>query len=257
MTDFLETAKDAVRAHGTAIKQAFDAHAHTVTRKADKSLVTELDLSAERAMRALISERHPAHDILGEEFGQSAGTDAATEYQWVLDPIDGTNNYIRGIPMFLAAAGLLHRGELIVGALYQPLTDELWWASRGEGAYLNGQRLQLTAPARLKDAVVSYTHTNQQCEQFMQALTALEPHIRAPRIFGSGLYSVAQLASGRVDVHVGVSPYVWDIAPGIVIAHEAGAVTVDFSGQPWQPGSQEFMMAHPAMVPELTRLLSK
>ncbi len=250
MHDFLETAKLAVQLEADTIRTAFSA-TKTITEKADSSLVTETDRSVEQSIRAYIQSRHPNHEILGEEHGS---TGQPKTYHWTIDPIDGTTNFTRGIPWFTTAVALLKGAELVAAAAYQPMTDELFTAGQGRGATLNDAPLRLGHPAVVEQAIVVFGRTRRQKPAFLRAFAHLHGLIGTPRIVGSIIVGHCLVAAGRIDASVVLSPNLWDLAPGVLIAQEAGAIAVDFSGQPWTTQSEELLLAHPNLAQELVTL---
>lgn len=246
MTDFMETAKDAVRVHADEIRRAFLAPKRAAN-KADDSILTETDLAAERAMRALIGERHPDHAILGEEFGETG----SGSYRWAIDPIDGTRNFAYGVPLFVSAAALLKDDEIIAAAIYHPVLDELLWAGKGLGAFRNGERLQLKGGQTLRAALVNFDRSRSRIHHFGEMLRDMSGSIGSPRVLGSASYTMGRVATGAVDAMVMLSSNLWDIAPGFLIATEAGAVGVDFSGLNWNLQSAELILAHPDLAQQL------
>lgn len=251
----VETAKDAVRVHAEAIKTAFLARNHAVTSKVDHTIVTTTDTEAEQAMRALIAARYPTHDILGEEFGESIGSDASHTYRWALDPIDGTRNFTYGVPLFVSAAAVLRGNELIAAATYHPLFDELLWATAGGGAFRNGVQITLAPAQPLASALINFDRHRSRIHEFTTVIDQVSGRIGSPRVFGSALYTMGKLACGSVDAMLMLSNNLWDIAPGLLIAKEAGALGIDFTGQPWTLESGELILAHPDLAAEIVTLL--
>ena len=197
-----------------------------VEAKPDHSPVTEADRSAEQAMRALLARERPGDGVLGEEFGNAP----SGERRWILDPIDGTANYLRGIPVWATLIALEQAGEIVVGAVSAPALGRRWWAVRGGGAFGNGTALRVSPVARLADAQLSYNAqvTFEECGYGPQAL-ALSRRCRRTRGFGD-FWSHVLAAEGAVDLAVDPVAQVWDLAPLQVIVEEAGGRFTDFSG---------------------------
>ncbi len=149
---YLQTAIDAVRQAGALQKQAVGG-TFAISKKGEIDLVTEVDIAVERMVRALIAERHPGHDVLGEELG---GPDPGSQsrFCWICDPIDGTTNFAHGVPLFCSTIALEIDGVLRVGAVYDPMRDELFTATRGGGAFLNGAPMRVSSTATLLDALL-------------------------------------------------------------------------------------------------------
>jgi histidinol-phosphatase len=177
-------------------------------------------------MRALLADERPGDGVLGEEFGNAP----SGERRWILDPIDGTINYLRGIPVWGTLIALEQAGEIVVGVVSAPLLGRRWWAVRGGGAFGNGAALRVSAVARLADAQLSYNAqvTFEECGYGPQGL-ALSRRCWRTRGFGD-FWSHLLVAEGAVDLAVDPVAKVWDLAPLQVIVAEAGGRFTDFSG---------------------------
>jgi histidinol-phosphatase len=197
-----------------------------VETKPDRSPVTEADRAAEQAMRAMIARERPGDGVLGEELG----ADPAGERRWILDPIDGTINYLRGIPVWGTLIALEQAGEVVAGVVSAPLLGRRWWASRGEGAFSSGSPLRVSRVADLADAQLSYNAqvTFEECGYGPQGL-ALSRRCWRTRGFGD-FWSYMMVAEGAVDLAVDPIAAVWDLAPLQVIVEEAGGRFSDFAG---------------------------
>lgn len=194
--------------------------------KPDRSPVTEADCAAEQAMRALLARERPGDGILGEEFGATP----VGERRWILDPIDATANYLRGIPVWGTLIALEQAGEVVVGVVSAPLLGRRWWASRGGGAFGNGSSLAVSRVADLAHAQLSYNAqvTFEECGRGPQGL-ALSRRCWRTRGFGD-FWSHMMVAEGAADLAVDPIAAVWDLAPLQVIVEEAGGRFSDFDG---------------------------
>jgi myo-inositol-1(or 4)-monophosphatase len=194
---------------------------------------SEADLRAEETVKALLAKARPSYGFLGEEGGLSAGPDA--EHVWVVDPLDGTMNFVRGVPFFAVNIALARAGEVIAGVTYIPMMDEMFWAEAGGGAFLNGQPIRVAKTERLEDAVLAigipFAGKPRQ-EQFLHEIAQLTPRVASVRRLGAGAVDTAYVACGRFDAYweQAVSP--WDLAAGAVIVREAGGVVTDTTGGP-------------------------
>jgi myo-inositol-1(or 4)-monophosphatase len=251
---FLQFAIDAVRRAGETQRNAFG-RGFAVNKKGAIDLVTEIDVAIEREFRAQVAQTWPDHGILGEEFGASAGADAGVSHWWIFDPIDGTTNFAHGLPIFCASLALEADGVLEVGAVYDPMRDELYTAERGRGAWLNGERISVSATASLADAllVTGFPYTVQTDGEELLALFARFIAVsRAVRRLGSAALDVCYVAAGRMDGfwEQGLGP--WDIAAAALIAEEAGGRTSDLEGRPFQARSGRLVasngLVHEAML---------
>jgi histidinol-phosphatase len=192
-----------------------------VTTKPDRTPVSEADRAVEEALRAHIVDM-TAHSILGEEFGDHHGTDS--EYRWILDPIDATKNYVRGVPIWATLIGLEHAGEPVVGVVTAPALGTRWWAARAQGAFRNGASIHVSSVAAMEDAQVGYAFDNPARyagDPIAQGLFELSR--RAWRTRGVGdFWQHMLVAEGAFDVSVDPIVSVWDVAALVPIVHEAG-----------------------------------
>ena len=199
-----------------------------IETKPDLTPVTDADRSAERAMIAILTEARPEHGILGEEFGTSGGG----AWQWVLDPIDGTMNYMRGIPVWGTLIGLVHNGRPVVGVVSAPSLHRRWWAAKGMGAYGDGEPLAVSAIERIEDAQVSFNEPGDFDRVGLHdGITTLAR--RAWRVRGFGdFWQHMLVAEGAVDVSIEASVNPWDMAAVQIVVEEAGGRFTDLKGRP-------------------------
>lgn len=224
-----------------------------VCRKSDKDLVTEADIAVENFIIESIKSRWPHHGILGEESGARAGS----EYCWVIDPIDGTTSFFHDLPFYSISIALQHHNQTVLAAVYAPLLEELFIAEKGNGALLNGKPIRTAARAVLSDCVMA---TGFAClranlkDNNLPLINRIAPRLRGLRILGSAALDLCYVACGRLDGSWEINLNLYDIAAGMLIAQEAGAIVSDFSGQtekiPFQIAS-----AAPAIYPQLLALL--
>jgi myo-inositol-1(or 4)-monophosphatase len=210
--------------------------AFAVRKKGVIDLVTEIDLAIERMCRALVAERYPDHDVLGEEFGAPDAGRPPARHCWIVDPIDGTTNFAHGMPIFCASVALEIDGRVDVAAVYDPTRDELFTAERGRGAWLNGGPLAVSANDRLVDAllVTGFPYTvRDEGEEMLGLFGAFITKARAVRRLGSAALDVCYVAAGRMDGfwERGLGP--WDIAAAALIVEEAGGRVSDLDGGPF------------------------
>ncbi len=200
-----------------------------VDEKPDHTPVTEADRAAERALRSLLAAARPDHGVLGEEFGIS-GTD--TEWQWVIDPIDGTMNYVRGIPVWATLIALAHRGRPVVGVVSAPLLHRRWWGGLGIGAFGGGERINVSAVSALENAQLSFNALRDFEEHGGHAaMTSLLAKVWRVRGFGD-FWSHMLVAEGAADVAVEATVKPWDMAAVQIVVEEAGGRFSDLGGAP-------------------------
>jgi histidinol-phosphatase len=195
-----------------------------IETKPDLTPVTEADQAVERELRTLLAELRPEQAVVGEEEG-TTGEGAGP--RWIIDPIDATKNYLRGIPLFATLIAL----EDHVAVVSAPALGHRWWAERGEGAFCDGERLQVSQVPLIEDAVLSYTSLKGFDERFL----ALAERSWAPRGFGD-FWQYMLLAEGAVDVCVEAAANLWDLAAPKLIVEEAGGMLTDLAGRPRADG---------------------
>ncbi|MEV4758463.1 inositol monophosphatase family protein [Micromonospora sp. NPDC049559] len=205
----------------------------TLTAKGDRDMASEVDFAVERAVRERLGRETPGIGFLGEEEGPR---DAGAELVWVLDPVDGTVNFVHGIPLVAVSLGLLRAGRPVLGVIDVPLLGERYWAVEGAGAYADGERLTASRPAGLGEAVVALgdyavgTGAAALNRERLAMTAALVPRAQRLRMLGTAAVDLAWLAAGRLDALVMFSNKPWDVAAGVVLAREAGARVVDRDG---------------------------
>jgi len=199
-----------------------------VNTKPDRTPVTDADRSTERTMTSMLSEARPDHGILGEEYGSTGGG----AWQWVLDPIDGTMNYMRGIPVWGTLIGLVHDGRPVVGVASAPSLHRRWWAAAGLGAFGDGTRLTVSGVGEIENAQASFNEVDQFAERgWLDAISTLTK--RAWRVRGFGdFWQHMLVAEGAVDVAVEAAVNPWDMAAVQIIVEEAGGRFTDLAGRP-------------------------
>ena len=202
-----------------------------VSRKGPADFVSEADRRADRILRAELSKARPSFGLLMEESGATEGSD--DERLWIVDPLDGTINFLHGIPHFAISIGLEERGEITAGVIYEPVRDELFWAEKGAGAYLNRRRIRVSSRGRIGDAVLATaipSGARPGKEEFVSVIRPVMELAAGVRRFGSAALDLAYVAAGRYEGfwEYGLAP--WDVAAGIVIVREAGGLVSEIGG---------------------------
>jgi histidinol-phosphatase len=208
----------------------FDASDLRISTKSDRSHVTDADLATERAIRALLAQERPHDGILGEEFG----TDGDTHRQWIIDPIDGTANFMRGVPLWGTMISLAFDGVPQVGVVSMPALNRRWWASTGTGAWTatasGPRRLATSAVSSLDDAAVSFQSITQWADAgHLPALLRVADRVWRDRAYGD-VYSYMLLAEGRLEMVAEFDVKEYDIAAAVPIVREAGGTFTSFDG---------------------------
>ncbi len=202
-----------------------------VSPKGPADFASEADRRANRILRAELSKARPSFGLLMEESGATAGSDE--ERLWIVDPLDGTTNFLHGIPHFAISIGLEERGEITAGVIYEPVRDELYWAEKGIGAYLNRRRIRVSSRGRLDEAVLATGDpfgARPGNDEFLAVIKPVMEQTAGIRRFGSATLDLAYLADGRYEGfwEFGLAP--WDVAAGIVIVREAGGLVSEIDG---------------------------
>ncbi len=218
----MELAVRAARAAGRMLLEYRDLH---VDKKAKNDYVTDADRASENLIRGIVLGACPEDGFYGEEGGVSGGDKKG---MWVVDPIDGTTNFIHHIPPYTISVGYVVDGQPVAGAVYAPLTDEMFCAYKNGGAYLNGKCIHVSDVTDPQDCVLgmSFAHRNSKCaERMFELIPRLLPKINDMRRLGSAAYDLCCVACGRYDAFIELKLNLYDIAAGAIIAREAGAVT--------------------------------
>ncbi|WP_379127662.1 inositol monophosphatase family protein [Paenibacillus sp. sgz500958] len=236
------------------------------TKTSAQDLVTEVDKGVEQMIRRLVLTHYPDHTFLGEE-GVEPGAAAATaaleearekEFVWIVDPIDGTTNFVHGFPFYCVSIALAVHGELAVGVIYDPIRDEMFVAEKGKGAYMHGVPTLVSAETQFGDSLIAMGFPPDR--EFAQpvnmaGLQSVMPQVRGIRAGGSAALHLAYVAAGRVDGYweVGLNP--WDCAAGVLLVRESGGQVTDTLGRPYDIGTRNVIASngkiHEALVSSL------
>jgi len=236
---FRETAMAAARLAGREALQRWRAP-HTTRSKGPRDIVTEADIAAEHVAVELILSNYPNHAILAEEGGETAGDSQFSEYQWVIDPIDGTTNYARGLPIFTVSVAVAQNGRPVAGALYEPLHDQMYHATLGGGAFCDDRRLACTEQQSLSGFLVAvdWPRGEDIRSRMLKAILACSAQIGGWRTLGSAALGIAMVGAGIVDAYMHPSLHAWDMAAAGLIVEEAGGRVTGLNGSTdWWAGA--------------------
>lgn len=203
-----------------------------VSIKGPGDFVTAADLKAESVIFDALSHARPGYGFLMEERGEVEGQDKT--HRWIVDPLDGTTNFLHSIPHFAISIGLERDGVMVAGVVFNPITNELWTAERGKGAFLNDRRVRVAARSKLADcvAVTGIPHMGREGhEQFLRECEIVMPQVSGVRRFGAAALDLAYVATGRFDAFWERGLKAWDMAAGIIILREAGGYVSDLTGR--------------------------
>lgn len=215
---------------GKILKKRFGQQ-NAMSVKGRRNIVTEADLLSEERILEILSSEFPGHGMLSEEAGERR---LDSEYMWIIDPLDGTNNYHFGIPFFCVNIALARLGEVVMGVTYDPMRGELFHAEKGKGAYLNGRKIAVSGVSSLDKAAVGFD-LGYQAEKSIVLLdiaARLWPSIHCLRLLGSSSLGCAYIAGGRLGLYFHKHLYSWDVASGLLLVREAGGEVVNFAGKP-------------------------
>lgn len=258
MHPFVNTAITAARAAGNIITRAMDNPAKIkVQSKGALDYVTDIDQKAEQTIISLINKAYPTHGFLGEESGEVIGKDK--DMVWIIDPLDGTTNFIHGFPHCCVAIALRVKGRVEHGVIYDPIRQDMFSASRGQGAQVNNHRLRVSHHMDLSQALVAFNFTrpDTNLDHHLAMIKALTGKVAAIRHGGSAALDLAYVAAGWLDAfwHSGLQP--WDMAAGGIIASEAGALVTDSHGGGDYLSSGEIVAANPKLLKHVLLTLKK
>jgi myo-inositol-1(or 4)-monophosphatase len=231
MHPIINIAKRAVKKAETAIIRSLDRlHELEVARKAPHDFVTEMDKKAEQEIISVIQKAYPDHQIIAEESGLH---DGQSDYVWLIDPIDGTHNFFRGVPHFCISIAFLERGVIQHGLISDPIRNETFFASRGQGARLNEKRLRVSTVRKLDEALIGMGFPVRHPEKLPRSthvFQSLLPNISNTRCSGSAALDLAYVAAGRLDAFLEDDLKPWDLAAGALLVKEAGGLVCDWEG---------------------------
>ena len=258
MHPMLNTAVKAARKAGTIISRASrDVDLLKVESKRQNDFVTEVDRAAEAAIIAVLDEAYPNHSILAEESGASKGSQG--EFVWIIDPLDGTTNFIHGVPQFAVSIGLKHKGVMTQGVVFDPVKNELFTATRGAGAYLNDKRMRVGKRDRINDALIGTGFPFSKIdllERYIAMFRKVTLNCAGIRRPGAAALDLAYVAAGRFDGfwEMGLAP--WDMAAGALLVQEAGGLVGDFAGEGDYLESGEIVAGSPKVFAQLLALVA-
>jgi myo-inositol-1(or 4)-monophosphatase len=227
-----------------------------VSIKGPGEFVSTADLKAERTLRNELSRARPGYGLLFEEGGETAGSDP--HHRWIVDPLDGTTNFLHGIPHFAISIALERDGEIVAGIVYEPTRDEMYWAEKGAGAYLNDRRLRVSARRQLGEAVIGtglpFRERGNQ-PVYLASLAAVMPATSGVRRFGAAALDLAYVAAGRLDGFWEFELSPWDIAAGLLLVREAGGFVSDLAGGQMMMQSGDVLAANDRLHLPLAALI--
>jgi myo-inositol-1(or 4)-monophosphatase len=255
----LNVAIKAARAAGAIINRAsMDLDLLKVSTKSPNDFVTEVDQAAERVIIETLLTAYPGHAILAEESGRARGAEHS-EYLWIIDPLDGTTNFIHGLPVYAVSIALSYRGQIQQAVVYDPTRNDLFYASKGRGAYLNDRRLRVSKRIRMSESLIGTGFPFRKGDDFKQYLKMFElimkqcAGLRRP---GAAALDLCYVAAGHYDgfFETGLSP--WDMAAGSLMITEAGGLVGNFTGDADYLYQRELVAGNPRIYGQLVQTLT-
>jgi myo-inositol-1(or 4)-monophosphatase len=252
--DFLDVAVAAAREAGEIISAAMD-RPKNISYKGEVDLVTETDKKSEAAILARLRREFASHAIIAEEGGAS-GPGASAEYQWHVDPLDGTTNFAHGYPVFAVSLGLLQHGEPLIAAIYNPVNRDLFTAIRGQGAHRNGNPIHVSAVDTLSRSLLATGFPSHKRVQNPNIHYYWEFTLRSHgvRRAGAAALDLCSVACGQFEGFWEFGLKSWDTAAGILLVREAGGKVTSFSGEPFRPGDFECLASNGLIHAEMERV---
>ncbi len=229
---FAAVASEAALTAGALLSRHIGRPKQVHTKRSASDLVTEIDRAAEGRIRRILRRATPRFDVLGEEQGQQRH---ASAYRWIVDPLDGTNNFVHGLPLFGVSIGLEHQGRIVVGVIYDPMRRELFVAIKDRGALLNGRRLHVAPTRRLALSLLSTGFSSnflRHREPYLSWFSAFQCRSHGVRRIGSTVISLAAVAAGRLEGFYEQDLWPWDMAAGLLLVQESGGRVSDMDGGP-------------------------
>ncbi|MGH7493922.1 MAG: inositol monophosphatase family protein [bacterium] len=256
--DFLAAALEAAQTGGKILHASFaQRHLLQVDHKAEFDFVTAVDRESEAAIVSCLRRHFPRHAVLAEEGGVSGGDQS--EVQWIIDPLDGTANFIHGVPQFAVAIAARERNQIVAGVVLDPLHDEMYTAILGAGAFLNGTRIQVTASTELHQCLLGTGfpfRAKVLLDSYLWTFRAFFGRVRDMRRFGAASLDLAYVAAGRFDAFWEYNLNLWDFAAGELLVREAGGLVTGFASEDdfWHSGN---ILASNGKVHELLQAITR
>lgn len=226
-----------------------------ISEKRPNDFVTEIDQRVEEEIISIIRKAYPSHSILGEESGEVKGDD----FQWIIDPIDGTRNFIHGFPHFAVSIAIANKNSIQHGVIYDPVKQELFVASRGKGAFLNDRRIRVAQRKTMEEALIgtgfAYRHKDKNDPLATNILDAVLPVTNDLRRVGAATLDLAYVACGRLDAFWEIGLNIWDVAAGALLVKEAGGIICDPYGAEDYLKSGNVVAANPAIMRQFLKVI--
>lgn len=257
INELIKEAGDIARAAGNLILE-LSSHERRISYKSARDMVTEVDQASEDFIVSEIMQRFPEHEILAEEGGESTSNDSS--YRWIIDPLDGTTNFVHGFPVYAVSIGIEYQGKLYVGAVYDPNREELFTAGLGQGAFINGEPISVSDTSDLGKSLLAtgFSYFNDDYFKLnMELWASIYGKTQGLRRAGAAAIDLAWLACGRLDGLWEFSLKPWDIAAGALLVTEAGGITSGPEGEALDLQQGHIIAANPSIHPEIIKEISQ
>ncbi len=238
---FKQTAIKAAKEAGK-IQLRYFAKGIKKSRKKDDSFVTKADIESSDKIRHIILKRFPEHNILCEEYGKS---NRKSGYKWIIDPLDGTHNFIMDNPLFGASIALEHEGEIVLGVIYLPVLKRLYYAEKGKGAFCNGKRIKVNNETDLKKCLFMFdAKLRSKTDMKIRILKKLAKLTWRFRVYGAAVYHSLLVAEGKAGLNIDFDSNSWDHSAALLMVEEAGGKVTDINGKKWNPYMEDYIASN-------------
>lgn len=257
-TTLMEVAEEAAREGGAVLRHWLGRF--SVRKKSPADLVTDADVASQESIRTILSKRFPDHSFFGEEGPRDQRLPGNDTIVWVVDPLDGTTNYVHRFPFFSVSVAAVQGDSILAGVIYDPLADTLYRAAAGDGAWLGPHRLSTSGATELSEALVAVSFPPQVRENSPDLLDflAVVGRCQAVRRTGSAALNLAGVAAGHLDAHWATHINAWDVAAGVLLIREAGGIVTNVKGGPFDVWQANFLTAStPSLHAELCQCLGR
>lgn len=245
-----DVAVEAAKESGRLLSLRFG-HINRIKSKGDRDLVTDIDLAAERIIKTQIIKNFPQDNIVSEENPVKQEAD----FTWIIDPLDGTHNYIHNINIFGVSIALAYKNEVVVGVIYMPEDNELYLAEKKKGAYLNGRRISVSKRKIHQATLIFDSSLRYQKNKMLKGLSRLVDKVFNVRMFGSTVRSLAYVAEGKAEAEIEYNDKLWDFAAGLLLVEEAGGRVTDLKGKKWSLKTKGYIASNGKIHKQLLALI--
>lgn len=255
MREVEQFAQNLIKEAGEVLRKNFKKDASLLRiRGQSKEVVTKYDKLIDKFFIERISKQFPSHSLFTEESGWLKRN---SDWLWIVDSLDGSSNFAAGNPLFSVCVALIRKEELVMGAVYAPVLNELYFAKKGQGAFLNGKRIKVSNVAKLKQSYLVYCDGNEKNrKRVAKIINKLYPLVKDIRKIGSAGLETSWLAAGRVDGYFTTKIDPWDAAAGVLLVQEAGGRVSDFKGRAWQPVQNDLLFTNKKLHSQALKTLA-